>query len=207
MAAAIAAGMGATVSGIDASEPLLAIARSRVPNADIRLGDIEALPFDDNAFDAATGFNSFQYAGNPVIALREAGRVTKSGGSIVIMTWGEPEGMEAATIVSALKPLMPAPPPGAPGPFALSDENALRAFAVDAGLTPIEIFDVKSPFVYVDEATAVRGLGSSGVAARAMENSSEEAVDKAHAAAVSPFKQPDGSIRLDATFRCLIARA
>ena len=48
--------------------------------------------------------------------------------------------------------LMPPPPAGAPGPFALSDVSALRKFAADAGLTPVEVFDVDTPFVYADEA-------------------------------------------------------
>src|SRR5687768_8815374 len=38
---------GATVTGVDAAEPLLALARARVVDADLRLGDLEALPFDD----------------------------------------------------------------------------------------------------------------------------------------------------------------
>src|ERR1700730_2432740 len=38
---------GATVSGLDASDGLLAVARSRVPGADLRQGDIEELPFSD----------------------------------------------------------------------------------------------------------------------------------------------------------------
>ena len=206
MAAEIAADRGAAVSGIDASEALLEIAKSRIPDADIRRGDIEALPFCDDAFDLATGFNSFQYAGNPAVALLEAGRVTKPGGSIVIITWGEPDDMEAAVIVAALKPLMPPPPPGAPGPFALSDEDALRKFAADAGLTPVEVFDVDSPFIYADEATALKGLASSGVAARALEKAGEQAVNEAHASAIAPFRQPDGSFRLGATFRCLVAQ-
>ena len=61
---------------------------------------------------------------------------------IVIMTWGEPAGMQAASLVAALKPHLPAPPSGAPGPFALSDETALRAFAAAGGLTPGAVFDV-----------------------------------------------------------------
>ena len=101
---------------------------------------------------------------------------------------------------------MPPPPPGAPGPFALSDEAALRKFAADAGLMPVEVFDVDSPFVYPDEATAIRGLNAAGVAARAMENSSEQAVTDAHAKAIAPFRQPDGSYRIKATFRCLLAQ-
>ena len=206
MAAQIAAARGAQVSGIDAAGPLLAIARQRTPEGDFRQGDLEELPFDDHGFDVATGFNSFQYAGNPAVALGETRRVTKPGGAVVIMTWGDPEGMEAASLVAALRPLMPPPPPGAPGPFALSDEQALRRFAADAGLKPVEVFDVDSPFVYADEATAVRGLNSAGVAARAMENSSEQAVTDAHAKAIAPFRQRDGSYRIKATFRCLLAQ-
>ena len=100
---------------------------------------------------------------------------------------------------------MPPPPPGAPGPFALSDEAALRQFASDAGLDPTEVFDVESPFIYADEDTAVRGQNSSGVAARAMENTSEDAVTGAHKDAISPYRQIDGGYRIDATFRCLVA--
>ena len=206
MAAQIAAARGAQVSGIDAAEELLAIARQRTPRGDFRRGDLEELHFDDQSFDVVTGFNSFQYAGNPAVALGEARRVTRPGGGVVIMTWGDPDGMEAASLVAALRPLMPPPQPGAPGPFVLSDESALRKFAAEAGLEPVEVFDVDSPFVYADEVTAVRGLNSSGVAVRAMENSSEQAVTAAHAKAIAPFRQPDGSYRIQATFRCLLAR-
>jgi SAM-dependent methyltransferase len=206
MAAQVAAARGARVSGIDAAEALLEIARLRTPAGDFRYGDLEELPFEDDSFDVVTGFNSFQYAGNPAVALAAARRATRPGGALVIVTWGDPDGMEAALLVAAVRPLMPPPPPGAPGPFALSDESALRKFAADAGLEPVEVFDVDSPFVYADEATAVLGLNSSGVAARAIENSSEQAVTKAHAEAIAPFRQPDGSYRIKATFRCLLAQ-
>lgn len=96
------------------------------------LGDLEELPFSDAEFDLVTGFNSFQFAANPVVALQEARRVAKPTGRVVIMTWGVPEGMEAASLVAALKPLLPPPPPGAPGRFALSDANTLRALAESA---------------------------------------------------------------------------
>jgi SAM-dependent methyltransferase len=206
MAAQIAAARGAQVSGLDAAESLLEIARQRTPNGDFRHGDLEELPFDDGSFDVVTGFNSFQYAGNPAVGLHEARRVTRPAGAVVIMTWGDPDGMEAASVLAALRPLLPPPPPGAPGPFALSDKQALRSFAADAGLKPMEVFDVDSPFIYPDESTAVRGLNSAGVAVRAMENASEQAVMEAHAEAIAPFRQPDGSYRIKATFRCLLAK-
>ncbi len=206
MAAQLAAERGAAVSGVDAAETMLDIARERTPGGDFRVGDLEALPFAAAAFDVVTGFNAFQYAANPAVALMEARRVARPDGVVVIMTWGVPEGMAAASIVSALRPLLPAPPPGAPGPFALSDEAALRAFASDAGLKPTEVFDVDCPWRYPDEAAAIRGLNSSGVAARAMENSSEAAVTEAHRLALAPFRLADGGYRIGASFRCLLAR-
>ena len=44
--------------GIDASESLIALARTRFPHADLRVGDMEALPYPDASFDRVTGFNS-----------------------------------------------------------------------------------------------------------------------------------------------------
>jgi ubiquinone/menaquinone biosynthesis C-methylase UbiE len=207
MAAQMAAKRGAKVSGLDASEPLLAIARERVPEGQFLTGELEKLPFADATFDAITGFNSFQYAGDPTAALKEAKRVTKAGGVVAIMTWGPPEGMPAAALIAALRPLLPPPPPGAPGPFALSNEAALRAFAQGAGLEPGEIFDVESPWSYASLEEGIRGLGSSGVAARARNTSGAEAVDRAHAEALGAFRQSDGSFRVPAVFRCLIAQA
>jgi hypothetical protein len=65
---------------------------------------------------------------------------------------------------------------------------------------------VDSPFTYPDLPTALRGLNSSGVAAAAMERAGEEVVSAAHAAALAPFRQADGSYHVPAHFRCLIAR-
>ena len=121
------------------------------------------------------------------------------------MTWGPPEDMEAAALVTALKPLLPAPPPGAPGPFALSDKRALSALAEAAGLHPLEIRDVECSWRYADLATGLRGLGAAGVAVRAAEHTSDAAVDAVHRAALAPFVKADGSYEIRASFRWLTA--
>ncbi|TMA79540.1 MAG: class I SAM-dependent methyltransferase [Deltaproteobacteria bacterium] len=207
LAAQLAAERGAKVSGVDAAENLLAIAQSRVPAGQFRVADLEELSFTDKIFDVVTGFNSFQYAANPDAALAQAKRVAKSGGAVVIVTWGKPEGMQAATLIGALKAIVPSPPPGTPGPFALSDEHSLRQFAAKAGLEPVEVVDVDSPFHYTDLSTALRGLMSSGNAIRAAELSSDDAVRKAYTDALEQFRQHDGSYWIGAAFRCLFTRA
>lgn len=205
MAMRLAADLGAEVAGIDASTGLLVVARGRLPGSRLEHGDLEILPFEDESFDIVTGFNSFQYAADPVTALQEARRVTRPGGKVFVMTWGEPGSMEATAFVAALKPLLPPPPPGAGGPFALSEPGKLEELAASAGLTPREVFDVDSPWTYPDLGTALKGLGSSGVAFKAAETSGQAALDAAHEAALAPFVQADGGYRIGATFRILMA--
>ncbi len=186
---------------------MLDIARERRPDGNFRVSDLEDLPFADDSFDVVTGFNAFQYAGNPVRTLSEARRVTRPGGVVAILTWGRPEGMEAAAVVAALRPLLPARPPGAPGPFALSDPDRLSAFVAEAGLTTRKVIEGDTYFRYPDEATALRGANSSGVAIRAAGLVGEAAVTAAHAAALAPFRQADGNYRIGARYMAVLALA
>ena len=73
----LVAARGARAYGLDASTALLDVARRRVPDADLRLGDMEALPYENDVFDLVCGFNSFFFANDIVAAVREAGRVAK----------------------------------------------------------------------------------------------------------------------------------
>jgi SAM-dependent methyltransferase len=205
LALRMAADRGAQVAGLDASTALLAVAIGRLPGAELHQGDLEALPFADRSFDLVTGFNAFQYAADPVRALAEARRVTRPGGKVAVTVWGEPEGMAMAGVITALAPLLPRPPAGTGGPFALSPRAALADLAQTAGLNPEGFLDIPTSFDYADEAAALRGLRSSGVAARAIALAGEAAVDAAHARALAPFREADGSYRVPAAFRCLIA--
>lgn len=201
---AMAAGRGASVAGLDAADALLDIARERVPGGDFRGGEMESLPYPDGAFDLVTGFSSFQFAADPAAALREAARVAR-GGRVVAAVFGPPQDSESSAYIRALGALLPPPPPGAPGPYALSPDGALEDLAARAGLVPREVRDVDSPWVYPDEATALRGLLSAGPAVRAAEHAGEDAVREVIRAELARFRTPDGGHRMGNTFRFMLA--
>src|SRR5947209_6630667 len=75
---------GAIVSGCDASEGMLVIARRRLPGVNFRLAELENLPFPDAAFEAVLAINSLQFVNDPARAAQELTRVTAPGGRIVV---------------------------------------------------------------------------------------------------------------------------
>jgi SAM-dependent methyltransferase len=201
LALRLAADRGAEVTGLDASEGMLAHARRRVPGAPLVQGDLEDLPFADGSFDAVTGFNSFQYAARPAVALAEAARVLAPGGRVLFLNWGLPAECQAAAYLAAIGKLLPPPPPGAPGPFALSDQDAVAAVFDAAGLDLVESAAVTVDWVYADEQTAVAGLMSSGPVVRAIQHAGEQAAHDAIAAFLQPFRTADGGYRIVNVFR------
>lgn len=91
---------GARVTGLDASKRLAAIASARTPEADIRIGDMFNLPFEDDSFDVATSFRGIW--GNCLDALREARRVVRPGGKVGLSFWGHQKKMQAYPLFAVL---------------------------------------------------------------------------------------------------------
>ena len=77
---------GATCAGIDASPRLMAVAKDRNPDADMRVGDMHALPWDDDTFDVVTSFRGIW--GTTPEALDEVLRVLAPGGRLGLTVWG-----------------------------------------------------------------------------------------------------------------------
>lgn len=199
---------GAEVSGLDATPALLEIAKRRVPEGSFHAGDMEELPYDRNHFHVVTGMNSFQYATQPVNALREAGRVARKDSALVVVAvWGKAADCQAASYIAAVGKLLPPPPPGAPGPFALSEDGALEELARQAGLKPVEVKAVDCPWVYPDLDTALRGLLSAGPPYLAMQLSGEDRVREAAVKSIEPFRTAAGGYRMENKFLYLVARA
>jgi SAM-dependent methyltransferase len=75
--------------GVDRSALLLAEARREAPRATLLLGDLRALPFHAGSMAAAFCFYSSMFLGteeDAALALAEAARVLRPGGSLVLTT-------------------------------------------------------------------------------------------------------------------------
>jgi SAM-dependent methyltransferase len=198
---------GGRQHGLDASEALIALARTRLPNADLRVGEMEDLPWDDDAFDLVTGFNSFFFATDMVAALREAGRVAKPGAPVVIQVWGAHERCDLEAMKRVARPFLPPRPPDAPPDPDLSRPGALEALAIRAGLTPDAEFDASWAYDYPDAETLGRAMSAvAGLAVLAGPERAPE-LEAAIVDGLSPYRLADGRYRLSNEYRYLIARA
>ncbi|NEY32226.1 methyltransferase domain-containing protein [Streptomyces sp. PRKS01-65] len=75
---------GVAAVGVDRDEAMIALARSRWPHADFRVGDACRLPLPDHAADGYRAERVFHELPDPAAALAEARRVLVPGGRAVL---------------------------------------------------------------------------------------------------------------------------
>jgi SAM-dependent methyltransferase len=173
LAAELAALRGAGVCGIDASERLVAVARRRSPDADLRVGDMHALPWADASFDVVTSFRGVW--GTTTDALAEIRRVLVPGGRLGLTVWGHIKASPGAWALA---------------PFRLADapkvDNQARMVALGrpgageqvlAGHGFVDVRRIRVPFAweFADPEHYARALASSGPAYEAIQHVGEEA--------------------------------
>lgn len=82
---------GAAYTGIELTEAGFDLARRRLEllgmKADLRIGDAEKLPFDDDAFDLVYSFGVIHHTPDTEAAARELIRVCKEGGEVRAMIY------------------------------------------------------------------------------------------------------------------------
>lgn len=96
---------GADVTAVDLSAGMVAHARARSEDLGLRVSvrqmDALNLEFPDRSFDAALSILGIILVPDTARALREMGRVVRSGGTISVVTWTEPEHYELAVEIGA----------------------------------------------------------------------------------------------------------
>jgi SAM-dependent methyltransferase len=203
----LVAGRGARPFGVDASEALIELARRRLPAADLRVGDMEALPFEGDTFDLVTGFNAFFFADDIVAALREAGRVAKPAAPVVIQVWGPHERRELEAMMAIAHPYLPPRPADAPPEPEYWRPGVLEELAAAADLRPGHAFDLTWAYEYPDGETLGRAMLAPAGLAALVGPERESEVRSAIVEGLAPYRTPEGGYRLENEFHCLIAHA
>ncbi len=172
LAVELAGVRGARCAGIDASERLIAIARDRNPDADMRVGDMHALPWADNTFDVVTSFRGIW--GTTPGAMSEVHRVLVPGGRVGLTVWGH---IKVSPGAWALAPFSLAAAPKVENQaamVALGRPGAGERLLQEAGFIDVERIDIPFVFEFADPELYARALASTGPAFEAMEAVGEE---------------------------------
>jgi len=120
---------------IDAGKQRLA--QEGATNVEARMMDAEAIELGDGAVDVVLCRMGYMFVPDPAAALRETARVLAPGGRLALAVWSDAGSNPwVAVPVQAIMQHLeaPPPPPGAPGVFALADEQRLGGLLEQAGL-------------------------------------------------------------------------
>lgn len=217
LALLLAAARGAQVSGVDADESRLELARERLTpdgmpeHTQVVSGGLEAAASGDTAFNVVTAFHPVgcvSTVAGLTASLTAAAGLAERGSAVVLGGWGPLERCATAGVLRVAQRL--ADPPvgfvgGATG-WRLAGRDDLEELADRAGLRPDGSGRVACPFGYADLASAVRGMLSTGLFDAALEVTEQHQVEKELVEALLPHQQADGAVWMPNVFRYLIAR-
>jgi SAM-dependent methyltransferase len=143
--AARAAGERGEALGVDLSGPMLALAAKLAKddglgNARFEQGDAQVYPFPAEAFDLVMSRFGVMFFADPVAAFSNIASALRPGGRLAMLVWGPVPENEWITALQGALTLgrdLPKPPPGAPGPFSLADQDYARQVLTVAGFTDV----------------------------------------------------------------------
>jgi len=203
-------GAAGAILGIDVSQPMLAVARSRGALANcahlaFRDGDASeaALPANTDLLFSRFGVMFFS---QPSPAFSHLRKSLRAGGRCVFVCWRTPrDNPWAMTPLSAARAAMgvtPAPTdPDAPGPFAFADEGRLRTILSDAGFGDVDVqrFDAAIS-IGVTPRSAAESVVQVGPVSRLVREVGAEhlpIIVDAVERALAPLAAPDGHVSLN----------
>jgi SAM-dependent methyltransferase len=141
LAAARVLGARGRCTGVDLSEPMLALARERAARAGLAVdfvrGDAQTEPLGEGAFDLIMSRFGVMFFADPVAAFANLRRAAAPGGRLLCIVWRSPaENPFMTTAERAAAPLLPALPPrvaDGPGQFAFAEADRVRRILDESG--------------------------------------------------------------------------
>jgi len=203
-------GPAGSVLGIDVSQPMLEVARSRGVSAacshlSFREGDASETRLPSN-IDLLFSRFGVMFFSQPSNAFRHLRKSLRKGGRCVFVCWRTPrDNAWAMTPLSAARTALDiTPPPSdpeAPGPFAFADEERLRTVLSDAGFGNIDLqrFDT-AIFLGTTPRSAAEGVVQMGPVARLVREVGVEhlpIIVDAVERALAPHAAPNGHVSLN----------
>jgi SAM-dependent methyltransferase len=179
---------GATCAGIDASPRLVAVANCRSPRADVRVGDMNALPWEDSTFDIVTSFRGIW--GTTPDAIDEAHRVLVPRGRLAITVWGNVGKSPGAWMMQPMRWASESKVAHQADMVSLGRPGVGESFLDSRGFDVAERFVVPFAFEFADPGTFARAIASTGPGYEAIQDIGEEAfVERAVALAVEHARE------------------
>jgi SAM-dependent methyltransferase len=181
-------------TGVDLSARMVAAAREITDaegpiNATFAEADAQSHAFPAGGFDTLVSRFGVMFFDDPVGAFANLHRAVRPGGRVAFACWqgfGDNEwlhvpGDAVASQVGA--PPGPAPPPDAPGPFALADPGRVRRVLTEAGYEDVTLDAIGGPMVVgADVDDSVGYLSGNQVVHGLLEGHGPDAVERAMAA-------------------------
>lgn len=194
----------ANVAAVDPS-PLVEACAARLPEADVRRGAAEVLPWPDASFDAALAQLVIHFLDDPVVGVAQMRRVVRPGGIVSACSWDFPSMQLLRTFWESVRHL----DPQVPGEqLAYATLDGLSDLGDDAGLEHVETaaLEVSSRYEGFDELwnTFLLGVGPAGQYCVSLAPGAQEAVRDEYRRRLG---DPSGSLTLTATAWAVRGRA
>lgn len=174
---------GAKAVGLDLSEGMLEFARRHVPGVEFVRGDVTALPFEDESFNAVTAAFVLLHLAEPERAAAEAARVLEPGGAVAFTVWNVPaRGRWLGVVVDAIEEVGVAAPndvPAGPPFFRFADEKELTQLITGAGLADAAVRTVEFPLEVASKDELWDGVIEGAVRTRALVHAQSDDVQRA----------------------------
>lgn len=198
-ALAKAVGPEGNVTGVDISEPMLAVARARSIGVNFRKADAATHLFHPT-HDLVFSRFGVMFFDDPVAAFANIRKALKPRGRLAFVCWRDvKENAWASVPFGAARELLPPQEPAdplAPGPFAFADSERLRAILSRAGYKNIRVEKLDTVMIMgatpADAAGQALNIGPLARAAAELDEAARERIRGVVEGALAKFAGRDG---------------